>query len=103
MSVDTAPLNGRVYPPAVTDLIPKVAELAAATGEIPSRNRIMKEFKVGSPKATAVREALLGADVELTTEPDLTVEPQVLPAEVDAQVSAQPALVGHPAPAEPPA
>lgn len=51
-------INGSVYPPTVEDLVPRAAALAEETGQIPSRNRIMKEFRIGSPKATAVREAL---------------------------------------------
>lgn len=46
------------YPPAVEDLIPQARTLADTLGEIPSRNRLMKEFKIGVPKANALRDAL---------------------------------------------
>lgn len=56
----TAPTtSGSAYPPAVEELIPKARELADQLGETPSRNRLMREFRVGSPKATALREALV--------------------------------------------
>jgi hypothetical protein len=42
----------------VEALIPQARDLAETLGEIPSRNRLMKEFKVGAPKAIALREAL---------------------------------------------
>ncbi len=46
------------YPAAVEALIPQARDLTDRLGEIPSRNRLMKEFKVGAPKAIALREAL---------------------------------------------
>jgi hypothetical protein len=55
----TAPtLTRSSYPAAVEALIPQARDLAAQIGEIPSRNRLMKEFRVGAPKALALREAL---------------------------------------------
>ncbi len=53
-----ATLAPSAYPAAVEDLIPSARQLADQLGEIPSRNRLMKEFKVGAPKAIALREAL---------------------------------------------
>ncbi|MFI7543113.1 ABC transporter permease [Actinoplanes sp. NPDC049599] len=50
------------YPAAVEALIPQARELADQLGEVPSRNRLMKEFKVGAPKAIALREALTQTD-----------------------------------------
>lgn len=82
-------INGSVYPPAVEDLVPRVAALAQEIGEIPSRNRIMKEFKVGSPKASAVRDALV-------TDPGLvspTVDDEDQPVEEPTPLVA---TVGHP-------
>jgi hypothetical protein len=56
----TAPtLAPSAYPTTVEDLIPAARDLADQLGGIPSRNRLMKEFKVGAPKAIAIREALL--------------------------------------------
>lgn len=57
-----ATLAPSAYPAAVEALIPKARELAEQLGEIPSRNRLMKEFKVGAPKAIALREALTKAE-----------------------------------------
>jgi hypothetical protein len=53
-----ATLAPSAYPAAVEALIPKARELAEQIGEVPSRNRLMKELKVGAPKAIALREAL---------------------------------------------
>ncbi|MFI5935777.1 ABC transporter permease [Actinoplanes sp. NPDC051494] len=55
----TAPtLAPSAYPSKVEDLIPDAIELAKDTGKVPSRNALMKEFHIGVPKATALREAL---------------------------------------------
>ena len=53
-----ATLAPSAYPAAVEALIPPARKLAEQLGEVPSRNRLMKEFKVGAPKAIALREAL---------------------------------------------
>jgi hypothetical protein len=95
-------INGSVYPPAVEDLVPQAAALAQQIGEIPSRNRIMKEFRVGSPKASAVRDALVtdpglvsptvDADEQPVDEPTPLVEPVGHP---EAAAVAQPARKAH--------
>src|SRR5213076_1530662 len=46
------------YPFDLTDLLPRARALAETLGGTPSRNRLMKELKIGAPKATALREAL---------------------------------------------
>ncbi|GGU87320.1 ABC transporter permease [Lentzea flava] len=46
------------YPITVDDLTERVKAFAIEQGEIPSRNRIKTEFKVGAPKANAVLAAL---------------------------------------------
>ncbi|WP_326561678.1 ABC transporter permease [Micromonospora sp. NBC_01796] len=46
------------YPKPVEELIPAARALADKLGEVPSRNRLMRELRVGSPKATALREVL---------------------------------------------
>jgi hypothetical protein len=48
------------YPPSVEGLLPRVREWAADLGSVPSRNRIMTEFRVGAPKARAILAALKG-------------------------------------------
>lgn len=79
---DTSP--GSAYPPSVEGLLPRVREWAADLGSIPSRNRIMTEFRVGAPKARAILAALTGENGPVRAlrsvpdaEPD---EPQVTPA-----------------------
>jgi hypothetical protein len=97
----TAPtLAPSAYPTAVEDLIPPARDLADQLGKIPSRNRLMKEFKVGPDKAKAVLAAITA---ETTTHPgpiaDLTetaviAEPDpVLP---DATEIAQVAPAAYP-------
>ncbi|AVT32465.1 ABC transporter permease [Plantactinospora sp. BC1] len=54
----TTPTLNSAYPRSVEDLLPAARDLADRTGEIPSRNRLMKEFKVGGPKARAILSAL---------------------------------------------
>ncbi|XVV14412.1 DUF2637 domain-containing protein [Actinoplanes sp. CA-131856] len=50
----TAPTTTRsAYPATVEELLPKAIELTKTLGgELPSRNRLMKEFKIGGPKAS---------------------------------------------------
>src|SRR5690348_8620376 len=47
------------YPVSVDELLPKARELATELGDVPSRNRLKKELRVGGPKAAAVRDVLL--------------------------------------------
>lgn len=42
------------YPVPVADLIPKARTLADDLGTVPSRNRLMSEFRIGASKARAV-------------------------------------------------
>ncbi|WFE44260.1 DUF2637 domain-containing protein [Verrucosispora sp. WMMD1129] len=56
----TAPASA--HPRSVDDLLPAARALADEQGSVPSRNAIMQRLKVGAPKATALRSALL-ADV----------------------------------------
>ncbi|WP_432051143.1 ABC transporter permease [Verrucosispora sp. NA02020] len=53
----TAPASA--HPRSIADLYPGALALADQLGEVPSRNRLMKEFKIGVPKATELRELLL--------------------------------------------
>jgi hypothetical protein len=50
--------TGSAYPASVEELLPRVREWVSELGKVPSRNQIMREFKVGAPKAAAIREAL---------------------------------------------
>ncbi|SCL39219.1 hypothetical protein GA0074692_5284 [Micromonospora pallida] len=48
----TAPaINGTRYPQPVEDLLPAARKLAHELGGLPSRNRLMKRFRIGSEKA----------------------------------------------------
>lgn len=49
------------YPIPVDTLTEKVRALAVELGELPSRNRVIKTFNVGAPKATAALDALKAA------------------------------------------
>lgn len=74
----TATINGSTYPPAVTALLPQASALAEQLGELPSRNRLKTELRIGSPKANAVLDALR----HRRTEPSDGV-PAVAPAGTD--------------------
>ena len=43
--------RGSAYPPTVAELLPKARELAAQLDELPTRNRLMREFRIGAAKA----------------------------------------------------
>jgi hypothetical protein len=84
------------YPPDVEALMPAARDLAVDLGSIPSRNRLMKELKVGAPKATEVRDALVGEAVGDDLDPDSEPSPngsgghQPDPAEPEVAESADP-------------
>ncbi|WP_028183368.1 hypothetical protein [Salinispora arenicola] len=82
------------FPRPVEDLIPAARDLADQLGEIPSRNRIKKELRVGGPKADAILAALTRTD----TPPD-TGEPTTDPVDSVPDPTAKPV----PAPDLPPA
>jgi hypothetical protein len=52
------PGTGSAYPPDVESLMPRARQMAGDSGEVPSRNRLMKELQIGAPKASAVRDRL---------------------------------------------
>ncbi|AEB46864.1 hypothetical protein [Micromonospora maris] len=75
------------FPRPVEDLIPAARDLADQLGEIPSRNRIKKELRVGGPKADAILAALTRTDTPPATDPttnpaDTTPDPVADPAQV---------------------
>ncbi|RAN94810.1 ABC transporter permease [Micromonospora noduli] len=100
------------YPRAVGDLLPAVRELADRLGEIPSRNAIMREFKIGAPKAQAVRLALVAEPITTPDDTDtgpvsdpweyaepapaITPVPVILPAVKAAEPLPQAEGDGHP-------
>lgn len=90
------------YPPPIDDLLPRVREVVAATGEVPSRNEIMKKFRVGAPKANAVRDALLAETAPGTadgSELDLDVPGFLAPDLAPSLIKPD----GHPGTPTPPA
>lgn len=104
----TAPTSA--YPISVEDLLPAASDLTARLGEIPSRNRLMTEFKIGAPKASKLRELLeFPTDVakptveptETSVEPTVTVSAGLGPADQSVPEPVVPAEPVTAAPAEP--
>lgn len=55
----TAPtINGTRYPQPVDELVPAARRLVAELGTLPSRNRLMRELRVGAPKAVELLSLL---------------------------------------------
>lgn len=102
----TAPTTARsAYPRAVEDLIPHARDLAAQLGELPSRNKLMKTFRVGSDKANALILALapapaapVSADPE-PVEPPPGAEPVIEPVAELAPPLEPPAVIADEMPA----
>ncbi|MGW5580998.1 ABC transporter permease [Micromonospora chokoriensis] len=56
----TAPaINGTKFPQPVDELLPAARKLTKKLGEVPSRNRLMTEYRIGAPKATELRTRLI--------------------------------------------
>jgi hypothetical protein len=89
----TAETTRSAYPASVEALLDRARDLRNDLGEMPSRNRVMTEFKIGAPKAKAVLEAL-EADVPTTPAPTrLHVVHDPEPAtEAQADVEPEPGL-----------
>lgn len=85
MTTSTVP---SAYPFDLAELLPRARALAESIGDIPSRNRLMKELRVGAPKATALREAL-GADLG-TALPAVATLPKVAADPVPAGEAVRP-------------
>lgn len=51
-------IAGGMYPRGLDDLLPAARDLAARLGQVPSRNRLMRELRIGAPKASVLREEL---------------------------------------------
>jgi hypothetical protein len=50
--------TGSAFPPSVAELVPQAREWMTELGTVPSRNQIKTRFRVGAPKANAIRAAL---------------------------------------------
>ncbi|GAA3765896.1 ABC transporter permease [Micromonospora maritima] len=94
----TAPtINGTRYPQPIEDLLPAARALDLPEGEaFPSRNRLMREFRIGAPKAG---ELLALLKTEPAT-PDATAEPDTTnPADPPAAPEPAPPAEPDPTPA----
>jgi len=85
---------GSAYPPSVEELVPRARELAARLGALPSRNRLMRELRIGAIKAAAVRAELSGDRPVPAFAPVLPV----VSMSVDELGDASPAVDPEPAP-----
>lgn len=54
----TTPTLNSAYPADVADLLPRARALALELGDVPARNALMRELRIGAPKANEVRSAL---------------------------------------------
>jgi hypothetical protein len=92
------------YPAPVEELIPRAQQLAERLGELPSRNRLKAELRIGAPKATAVLAALERAGFDPTGRPGTArlhvvpagLEPEGDESETDPQVPSTDAADQHP-------
>jgi hypothetical protein len=75
------------YPASLAELLPRARALAAELGSLPSRNRLMAEFRIGAAKANALRDTL-------ATDPT----PAPAPALPDSTGPVDPAAPTAPAP-----
>lgn len=89
----TAPTKTRsAYPAGVEELLPRAQGLAERLGRPLSRNLLMREFRIGSPKATAVLEALAtspapGPPAPPPVEPATAEPPPLLSQEAESSVA----------------
>lgn len=75
----TSPARSSAYPVPVSDLVPKARKLAAELGAVPSRNRLMSEFRIGGEKARAVLAELNAELTPTPAEPRLNALPNARP------------------------
>jgi hypothetical protein len=94
-----ATTTGSAYPASIETLIPQAQALTIQTGQLPSRNRLMRELKIGAPKATALVEALHDmaaapappADPAATAPPDPDPDPPTTVTDDPGAETADPA------------
>ncbi len=60
------------YPRDVDALMPDAYALTAQLGEIPTRNKLMTTFRIGAPKADAIRDALAAGYADSPVSPAVT-------------------------------
>ncbi|MFG2037323.1 ABC transporter permease [Dactylosporangium sp. NPDC048998] len=85
----TTAIASSAYPAPIEALLPEARALAERLGEIPSRNTLMKQFKIGAPKAKALLEALADERAEIPAPRSLHVVPDLAPQD-DPTESAAP-------------
>jgi hypothetical protein len=88
MTATTAP---SAYPRTVDDLIPHARDLADRLGTLPSRNQLMKTFKVGGPKANALLAALTPTPTAPVEPPPADDTPEAEPEPIAAEPVDEPA------------
>lgn len=93
----TATTTPSAYPRTVEDLIPHARDLADRLGEIPSRNKLMRAFKIGGPKAKELIAALTPAPAAPTASEPVEPEPSADPVKPVEPV-AEPAVAPPPLP-----
>ncbi|GAA0439320.1 ABC transporter permease [Actinoplanes capillaceus] len=93
----TATTTGSAYPRTVDELIPHARDLADRLGGLPSRNQLMKTFKVGGPKASALLAALTPAPAAPTAPEPVEPEPSADPVSSVEPVT-EPAVTPPPLP-----
>src|SRR4051794_17493900 len=90
----TAPAS--IYPTSVADLLPLARDWAQELGALPSRNAVMRRFRIGDEKAKAILTALTAAPDEMPAEPVAVPEepvaapepslvPEIAPEQIPAQ------------------
>jgi hypothetical protein len=90
------------YPPSVDRLVPTARELAARLGAVPSRNRLMRELRIGANKAAAVLARLTADTPNLTPTPIRAATPPALSVVPTPRVEpAEPAPSDQPEPTSP--
>ncbi|GAA1681005.1 ABC transporter permease [Fodinicola feengrottensis] len=84
----TEAASGSAYPPPVDVLLPKARRLADKLGEVPSRNRLMTEFRIGAPKARAILAELTALAQPTDTETAPANRLHLVPSSPEPQTGA---------------
>ncbi|MBB5828155.1 DUF2637 domain-containing protein [Micromonospora carbonacea] len=88
----TAPtISGTRFPQPVDELLPHARQLVDELGEVPSRNQLMRTYRIGAAKARELRGLLVGG------------QDQAAPTDGPVVDQAEPASEDDPVPAVPPA
>src|SRR5690242_20358519 len=97
------PITRSAYPRTVEDLIPHARDLADHLGEVPSRNKLMKTFKVGADKANALLAELTAAPAPTAPaeQPTAPADPMPEGGDEPTEPPEPPPIAEPPAPAEP--